>query len=350
MLARDLMTSDVVTASPDMPTREIARLLSKHGISGLPVVDAFGAPVGMVSEGDLIGRSGLDRHARRDWWLTLFSETPLMTADAVLGLARLFKKLRIRERRASEIMSTPLITVDESTHVQEIAGLLTSHRIKRVPVLRDGKIVGIVSRADLVRAMATADVTHTTEPRRPSFFAGWFDQLDQHFAHFKSPPETSAPTSEAGRAISDPADATPDAKEFRKLVEDFETEEAQRKDEARRAEEKHRAEQVKVLIGEHISEERWHNILRQAREAAARGQKEFMLLRFPHDLCSDGGRAINALAGDENWPATLRGEAAEFYLRWKQDLEPQGFRLTASVLDFPGGLPGDIGLFLVWGE
>jgi hypothetical protein len=65
-------------------------------------------------------------------------------------------------------------------------------------------------------------------------------------------------------------------------------------------------------------------------------------------LCTDGGRPVNApLPG---WPETLRGEAGEIYLRWKRDLKPSGFHLVARVLDFPGGMPGDIGLFLVWGE
>jgi len=72
------------------------------------------------------------------------------------------------------------------------------------------------------------------------------------------------------------------------------------------------------------------------------------MLRFPNQLCSDGGRAINI--ADPCWPAMLRGEAAELYLRWEQELKPEGFRLSAHVLDFPGGMPGDIGLFLVWGE
>ena len=73
-----------------------------------------------------------------------------------------------------------------------------------------------------------------------------------------------------------------------------------------------------------------------------------MLLRFPHDLCSDGGRAVNVPEPD--WPKTLRGEAAEVFLRWERELKSRGFRLVARILDFPGGFPGDIGLFLVWGE
>jgi hypothetical protein len=73
-----------------------------------------------------------------------------------------------------------------------------------------------------------------------------------------------------------------------------------------------------------------------------------MLLRFPGELCSDGGRAVNV--PDPNWPQTLRGEAAEMYLRWERDLKPCGFHLAARIVDFPGGMPGNIGLFLIWGE
>ncbi len=140
-----------------MASREIGRLLSRHGISPLPVVDSSGAPIGIVSEGDLIGRSGFDRESRRDWWLTLFCDAPLFSAESVLALAKLFAKLRVLEMRAGEIMSGPVITIGETAEEQEIAGLLTAHGIKRVPVVRDGKIVGIVSRADLIRSMASHD-------------------------------------------------------------------------------------------------------------------------------------------------------------------------------------------------
>ena len=81
-----------------------------------------------------------------------------------------------------------------------------------------------------------------------------------------------------------------------------------------------------------------------AREAAEHGKKEFMLLRFPNQLCSDGGRAINAAEPD--WPATRRSDGAEIYLRWEPDLRVHGFHLAASMLEFTGGMPGDIGLFL----
>lgn len=89
-------------------------------------------------------------------------------------------------------------------------------------------------------------------------------------------------------------------------------------------------------------------MLHEARLAAEHGQKEFLLFRFPATLCSDRGRAVNAPEPD--WPATLRGEAAEMYLRWERDLKPRGFPLRARVLDFPDGMPGDIGLFISWAE
>jgi hypothetical protein len=100
------------------------------------------------------------------------------------------------------------------------------------------------------------------------------------------------------------------------------------------------------LIESHVSEKRWDRLMHGARETAERGETEFLLLRFPSQLCSDGGRAINA--PDPNWPATLRGEAAEMYGRWERELQPRHFHIRARVLDFPGGLPGDIGLFLNW--
>ena len=102
------------------------------------------------------------------------------------------------------------------------------------------------------------------------------------------------------------------------------------------------------LIDRHISDESWRGLVHQARQAAEHGEKEFMLLRFPTQLCSDGGRAVNV--AEPGWPGTLRGEAAEIYLRWERDLKLHGFRLAASVLDFPDGVPGDLGLFLTWGE
>ncbi len=147
MNARDIMTTEVVSAGPDTTTGEVARLLLDNGISAVPVVDGAGAPIGMVSEGDLIGRNDTDREARRDWWLAMLAEGEDLSPE-FLG------QLRTKERSARDVMAAPVVTISEETEVGEIARLLAAHRIKRVPVVRDGRLVGIVSRADLLRTLA----------------------------------------------------------------------------------------------------------------------------------------------------------------------------------------------------
>lgn len=146
MNARDVMTEAVVSVKPDTPVREIARLLLEKGISAVPVVDNNGAPIGMVSEGDLIDRDQAAREARREWWLELLAEGEPLSPD-------LLAWLHSQERVARAIMSAPVITVSEATEVGEIARLLVDHRIKRVPVVRDGRVVGIVARGDLLRVL-----------------------------------------------------------------------------------------------------------------------------------------------------------------------------------------------------
>jgi CBS domain-containing protein len=145
MNARDVMTRDVVSVASDTPMRKIAALLVEKRISGVPVIDGSGAPIGMVSEGDLIGRSEAEREARQDWWLTTLAEGEAVNPEFLASLSY---------ATARDMMSAPVISIDEETSLGEIAGILTEHRIKRVPVVRDGRIVGIVSRADLVRALA----------------------------------------------------------------------------------------------------------------------------------------------------------------------------------------------------
>jgi hypothetical protein len=89
-------------------------------------------------------------------------------------------------------------------------------------------------------------------------------------------------------------------------------------------------------------------MLHNARHAAASGERDYLVLTFPSQVCIDGGRAINI--AEHDWPGTLRGEAAEIYLRWERELKPQGFTLSARILSFPDGKPGDIGLFIGWGD
>jgi CBS domain-containing protein len=324
--ARDLMTTKVTSVRADTPAREIARILADHRISAVPVIDGTGAPIGMVSEGDLVARDEADRVMRRDWWLTLLAEGEAVIAEFMDVLAP-------EGRTARDIMSAPIITVGEATDISDVARLLATYRIKRVPVVEDGRIVGIVSRADLVRALASEPAKPVSPHQRanPSRRAGL---LASHPAPTQQP---AAPT-DGGLTVG----------EFRHLVEQAKQEAAIRHKETRRAAEEFRLKVVKNLIDHHVTDEIWQDILKRMRYAAEHGEKEFMLLRFPSDLCSDGGRAVNA--PEPEWPSTLRGEAAELYLRWERDLKPHGFHLTARVLDFPGGFPGDLGLFLTWGE
>jgi CBS domain-containing protein len=141
MQALDVMTRRVVSVPATTPVAEVARLLLRHRISAVPVVDAGGGLVGIVSEGDLIGRIG-GEGGRRSWWLGLLAGGGAPAED------------RSRGRTAGEVMSHEPITCREDTPLAEIARLLERHRVKRLPVLAEGRLVGIVSRADLVRAVA----------------------------------------------------------------------------------------------------------------------------------------------------------------------------------------------------
>ena len=146
--ARDIMTEAVVTVHRETPMREIAKLLLDKRISAVPVVNSDGVPIGMVSEGDLIGRSERNRLARSDWWLAVICGEQALDD-------KFEARLQATDRTASDIMSAPLVTITEDTEVSEIARLLAIHHIKRVPVVRDGRVVGIVSRADLLRVVAS---------------------------------------------------------------------------------------------------------------------------------------------------------------------------------------------------
>jgi len=105
-------------------------------------------------------------------------------------------------------------------------------------------------------------------------------------------------------------------------------------------------EALRQLIEGHITDVHWRKLMHNAREAAEQGQRECLLLRFPSDTCSDAGRAL--VRQETGWMKTLTGDAAAIYHRWQADLAPRGFVLTGRVLEYPGGKPGDAGLFLGW--
>ena len=149
MIARDVMTRDVVSVTPDTPVRKIASLLVKHRIGAVPVIDDDGAPIGIVSESDLIRPDRSAREAWRQSWLEILAEGEPLAPE-------LLAWLRSQNHSARAVMSAPVITVSEETNLPDIAEILTTRRIKRVPVVRDGRIVGIISCDDLVRALSVS--------------------------------------------------------------------------------------------------------------------------------------------------------------------------------------------------
>ena len=143
MFAADVMTHDVVTVHSDTTVKEIAEILLAKGISGVPVVDAGGALIGIVSEGDLIHRVENDTERRRSWWLELFANRERMARDFIKSHAR----------KAGDVMTRQVVTVKRDTPLSEVSSLLENYKIKRVPVVDGDKVVGIISRANLLKAL-----------------------------------------------------------------------------------------------------------------------------------------------------------------------------------------------------
>jgi len=147
MRVRDLMTVDVHSVRIDTPVNELARLMSKHQVSGVPVLDANDELAGIVTELDLIIRNG---RLEMPLFLQIF--------DAVLPLelpGHLSARLRhMLGTRTEDVMTRAVRTVTPDTLVEDLVDLMVKHRVNPVPVLEDGRLVGIVSRSDLVRMMA----------------------------------------------------------------------------------------------------------------------------------------------------------------------------------------------------
>jgi CBS domain-containing protein len=143
MNAADVMTSNVISVRADASVGEIAEILLTNRISGVPVVDDAGDLIGIVSEGDLIHRVEVGTERRRSWWLELLSSKQILAHEFIKAHAR----------KAADLMSRHVITVRPDTPLSDLASLLDKHGIKRVPVTENGKLVGIVSRANLVQAL-----------------------------------------------------------------------------------------------------------------------------------------------------------------------------------------------------
>jgi CBS domain-containing protein len=144
MNAADVMSSTVIAISQDAPLSQAARLMIDNHISGLPVLDPAGHPVGVLTEGDLLQRIETGTAGKAPGWLSVIF-TPGRLASSYV---------QTHGRRVSDVMTPDPITIDEATPLAEVSELMRTRRVKRLPVTRDGKVVGIVSRADLVHALA----------------------------------------------------------------------------------------------------------------------------------------------------------------------------------------------------
>jgi CBS domain-containing protein len=147
MKAADVMVTAVITVHPDTSVAKIAEVLLANRISAVPVVNDKEALVGIVSEGDLIHRveAGTERH--RSWWLEL------LTGKEVLA----YEFVKSHARKAADVMTHKVVSVTPDTPLADIASLLEKHGIKRVPVVNNGKLAGIVSRANLVQALVNIE-------------------------------------------------------------------------------------------------------------------------------------------------------------------------------------------------
>ena len=154
MIIRDFMTRQVITIAPDSSIVEAARLMLEHKVSGLPVIDAAHHVVGIVSEHDLLRRRESDKDKKQSHWLQLMVDRT--------GLAD--QSARFHDRKVKEVMTPNPLTVAPSLSLGEACHLIEERGIKRLPVVENGELVGIIARADLVRAFSqtVASVTGMT--------------------------------------------------------------------------------------------------------------------------------------------------------------------------------------------
>jgi CBS domain-containing protein len=140
------MVSPVITVKPYTPVRDVAKLFLERRISAAPVVDDDGKVVGIISEGDLVHRVEAGTERQRSWWLVALTGDETLAAEYVKAHAR----------KAADVMTTKVITAEPETPLHEIAALLEKNSIKRVPIMKDGQLVGIASRANLLQAVASS--------------------------------------------------------------------------------------------------------------------------------------------------------------------------------------------------
>jgi CBS domain-containing protein len=147
--AVEIMTAPAITVLPQASVAEIATLLTKNQISAVPVCGPDGHLMGLISEGDLLRPFRESVRRKRDWWLGLLADGEELSQQYL-------DYMRIDTRNAEDVMVPHVITTTEDATLPELAELMVNNHVKRLPVLRDGRVVGIVSRTDVLAALAKA--------------------------------------------------------------------------------------------------------------------------------------------------------------------------------------------------
>jgi hypothetical protein len=302
MQAHEFMTKEPVTVSPDTPTPEIARLLLAHKISAAPVVDDAGTPIGMVSEGDLLGRGDADREGRRDWWLMLLAEGEALHPDFLATL-------RNPQLTAREVMSAPVIRIPKQPRLRKSPASsrnIGSSEFRSCTTIASSELSAVPICFALLRRSTRRNAVRSIAPSGRGWSARSFVRSMPALATRTLPwPRETLPTAaEAGLTVTD----------FHALATDFAHHNVEHQEEARRsaAEQRQPASEISSIIT-------------SAMKAGARPCT--MLARRPRaarkSRCCCCSRLIFAPTVAEpstrpspDWPRTLRGEAAEIYLRW----------------------------------
>jgi CBS domain-containing protein len=148
MKAADVMVTNVISVTPDVLVQDVAYILLSNRISAVPIVDDEGELLGIVSEGDLMRRSETGTGRHRPWWLAMLTGRDIRALDYA----------KEHSRRITDVMTSKVVTATPDTPLRDIATLLEKNGIKRVPIVKDGKMVGIVSRANLLQALASSRI------------------------------------------------------------------------------------------------------------------------------------------------------------------------------------------------
>jgi CBS domain-containing protein len=310
MIVQDLMQRHFPYVMVDADLDYVAKVLKESGVGAVPVVDENLTPIGVVT------RSNIEK-----------ARIPLKSAELGPLPPFLLKNrrdvpFRPNGRALRDVMSAPAISVPVGAKLLEVEKMMAAHHLKRMPVVEGHKLVGMLLRREVLDAIGNS----VAPP----------DAL--------SAPKPVLTVTQPEPEYCDVASA----EDFRALVAEHERHIDEERDAQHRALIEAREQRIKELAAQRLTESLWREMLTRSRVAATNGLTESLLIRFPSQLCTDGGRAINA--PDPNWPETLRGEPADVYRRWRNELHPRGFLIAAQVIDFPEGLPGDAALFLMWGK